>query len=41
MRKINNNYLGDFYIEELENREEQNRVKLYDSDKKLSRLSSA
>ena len=32
MRKINNNYLGDFYIEELENREEQNRVKLFDSD---------
>lgn len=34
MRKINNNYLGDFYIEELENREEQDRVKLYDSDGK-------
>ena len=32
MRKINNNYLGNFYIEELENREEQDRVKLYDSD---------
>ena len=32
MRKINNNYLGDFYIEELENREEHDRVKLYDSD---------
>lgn len=32
MRKINNNYLGDFYIEELENREEKDRVKLYDSD---------
>lgn len=32
MRKINNNYLGDFYIEELENREEQDRIKLYDSD---------
>ena len=32
MRKINNNYLGDFYIEELENREEKNRVKLFDSD---------
>ncbi len=32
MRKINNNYLGDFYIEELENREEKNRIKLYDSD---------
>lgn len=34
MRKINNNYLGNFYIEELENREEQDRVKLYDSDYK-------
>ena len=34
MRKINNNYLGNFYIEELENREEQDRVKLYDSDEK-------
>lgn len=32
MRKINNNYLGDFYIEEFENREEKNRVKLYDSN---------
>ena len=32
MRKINNKYLGDFYIEELESREEQDRVKLYDSD---------
>ena len=32
MRKINNIYLGNFYIEELENREEQDRVKLYDSD---------
>ena len=32
MRKINNNYLGTFYIEELENREERDRVKLYDSD---------
>ena len=32
MRKINKNYLGTFYIEELENREEQDRVKLYDSD---------
>ena len=32
MRKINNNYLVTFYIEELENREEQDRVKLYDSD---------
>lgn len=28
MRKINNNYLGTFYIEELENREEKDRVKL-------------
>ena len=34
MRKINNNYLGTFYIEELENREEQDRVKLYNSDEK-------
>lgn len=34
MRKINNNYLGDFYIEKLENREEQDRIKLYDSDEK-------
>lgn len=32
MRKINNKYLGDFYIEELENREEKDRVKLYDSN---------
>ena len=32
MRKINNNYLGTFYIEEFENREEQDRVKLFDSD---------
>lgn len=32
MRKINNNYLGDFYIEELENREEKDRVKLFDSN---------
>lgn len=32
MRKINNNYLGDFYIEELESREEKDRVKLFDSD---------
>lgn len=32
MRKINNNYLGTFYIEELENREEKDRVKVYDSD---------
>ena len=32
MRKINNNYLGTFYIEELENREEKDRVKLFDSD---------
>ena len=34
MRKINNNYLRTFYIEELENREEQDRVKIYDSDEK-------
>jgi len=34
MRKINNSYLGNFYIEELENREEKDRVKLYDSDYK-------
>lgn len=34
MRKINNKYLGNFYIEELENREEQDRVKLYNSDEK-------
>lgn len=34
MRKINNNYLGTFYIEKLENREEKDRVKLYDSDYK-------
>lgn len=34
MHKINNKYLGNFYIEELENREEQDRVKLYDSDEK-------
>lgn len=32
MRKINNNYLGNFYIEELENREEKDRVKLFDSN---------
>ena len=32
MRKINNKYLGNFYIEELENRAEQDRVKLFDSD---------
>lgn len=32
MRKINNKYLGNFYIEELENREKKNRVKLFDSD---------
>lgn len=32
MQKINNNNLGDFYIENLENREESDRVKLYDSD---------
>lgn len=34
MRKINNKYLGNFYIEELENREEKDRVKIYDSDEK-------
>ena len=32
MRKINNVNLGDFYIEELDNREVQDRVKLFDSD---------
>ena len=32
MHTINNKYLGNFYIEELENREEKDRVKLYDSD---------
>lgn len=32
MRKINNVNLGDFYIEEFDKREEQDRVKLYDSD---------
>ena len=32
MRKINNVNLGDFYIEELNNREVQDRVKLFDSD---------
>ena len=32
MRKINNNYLGNFYIEEFENREEKDRIKLFDSD---------
>lgn len=32
MRKINNKYLGNFYIEELENREEHDRVKLFDSN---------
>lgn len=32
MRKINNVNLGNFYIEELDNREEQDRVKLFDSD---------
>ncbi len=32
MRKINNVNLGDFYIEEFDNREEQDRIKLYDSD---------
>ena len=32
MRKINNVNLGDFYIEELNNRGAQDRVKLFDSD---------
>lgn len=32
MKKINNSCLGTFYIEDLENREEQDRVKLFDSD---------
>lgn len=32
MRKINNVNLGDFYIEEFDKREEQDRVKLCDSD---------
>ena len=32
MRKINNKYLGNLDIEELENREEQDRVKLFDSN---------
>lgn len=32
MRKINNVNLGDFYIEELDNRDESDRVKLFDSD---------
>ena len=32
MRKINNVNLGDLYIEEFGNREEQDRIKLYDSD---------
>lgn len=32
MRKINNVNLGNFYIEELNNREERDRVKLFDSD---------
>lgn len=30
--KINNVNLGDFYIEELNNREERDRVNLFDSD---------
>lgn len=34
MRKINNKNLGDLYIEELNSREEQDRVKIYDSDLK-------
>ena len=32
MRKINNVNLGNFYIEELNKREAQDRVKLFDSD---------
>ena len=32
MRKINNVNLGDFYIEELDNREAQDRLKLFASD---------
>lgn len=32
MRKINNNYLGNFYIEDFDEREEEDRVKIYDSD---------
>lgn len=32
MRKINNVNLGNFYIEEFEKREEQDRAKLFDSD---------
>lgn len=34
MRKINNNYLGNFYIENFEERSEENRIKIYDSDYK-------
>lgn len=34
MRKINNNYLGDFYIENFEERSEEDRIKIYDSDYK-------
>lgn len=32
MRKINNVNLGDLYIEDFNKREEQDRVKLFDSD---------
>lgn len=32
MRKINNVNLGNFYIEAFDNRDESDRVKLYDSD---------
>lgn len=32
MKKINNSYLGTFYIEDLENREEQDGIKLFDSN---------
>lgn len=32
MRKINNVNLGNFYIEEFDKREEQDRAKLFDSD---------
>lgn len=33
MHEISNKQLGDFYIEEFESREEQDRVKVFDSDK--------
>lgn len=32
LRKINNNYLGDLYIEKLDCREEEDRIKIYDSN---------